>query len=273
MRRSCRPQRRCTSTSSRLVYRRPEGKPMNENNTALAIAGEQTSTSTVTSTPPSSTLTTVNSIADVDDGPSLAPARARVGSKREALLRCAREQFAAKGFVATPIAAVASSGQIRKSTFFHYFQDKDALYDAAVRAILDDLAQNVVDTRATEQFDARLEELVGLVWRFLSVEPSLPRLLMRAIVDEPAAEAPRPTALDRIVQSFADTVQRGVEEKVLAPCDPLQEAMGIVSFLCAHATTDSALTVPIVKEKLIGMTAELRLTRVQQRVRTMLPSA
>jgi TetR/AcrR family transcriptional regulator len=238
---------------------------MNENNSALSAADASTSSST--------TSTVSTSSSPPAAARSLAPARARVGSKREELLRCAREQFAAKGFVATPIAAVASSVQIRKSTFFHYFQDKDALYDAAVRAILDDLAQNIVDTRATESYDARLEELVALVWRFLSVEPSLPRLLLRAIVDEPAAEAPRPTALDRIVQSFADTVQRGVEENVIAPCDPLQEAMGIISFLCAHATTDSALTVPIAKDKLIGMTAELRLSRVQQRVRAMLPSA
>lgn len=201
----------------------------------------------------------------------LAPVRARVGSKREELLRCAREQFAAKGFVATPIALVASSVQIRKSTFFHYFQDKDALYDAAVRAILDELAHSVVATSSATPFAQRLDELVALVWRFLSVEPSLPRLLLRAIVDEPAADAPRPTALDRIVQSFADTVQSGVEEKRVAHCDPLQEAMGIVAFLGAHATTDSALTVPMAKEKLIGMTAELRLVGVQQRVRALLP--
>lgn len=232
---------------------------MNENNAALAVSDDLS--------PSTSTTPTNAPVAQ-----ALAPTRARVGSKREELLRCAREQFAAKGFVATPIAAVASSVQIRKSTFFHYFQDKDALYDAAVRAILDDLAQTVVATRGTTSFEARLQEIVALVWRFLSVEPSLPRLLLRSIVDEPAAEAPRPTALDRIVQSFADTVQKGVEENVLVPCDPLQEAMGIVAFLCAHATTDSALTVPIAKEKLIGMTAELRIVRVQQRVRALLPS-
>jgi AcrR family transcriptional regulator len=234
---------------------------MNQHDSALAVSDA------ITITPSSATLPSA-----VTETRVLAPTRARVGSKREELLRCAREQFAARGFVATPIAAVASSVHIRKSTFFHYFQDKDALYDAAVRAILDELAISIADApKPQASYVERLDALVAHVWRFLAAEPSLPRLLLRSVVDEPMPEAPRPTALDRIVGTFAETIQRGVDEGVLAICDPTQEAMGVVTFLCAHATSDSALTVPVAKEQLIGMTNELRLVRMQQRARALLP--
>ena len=171
----------------------------------------------------------------------IAPLRARRDSKRDALLQSAREQFASNGFLGTHVAVVAARAGIRKSTFFHYYDDKEALYDAAVAAPLDEIALAVDDVVASNpRFARSLDTVVEVVHARLAAEASLPRLLMRGLVDAPPPGAHHPTAVERIRARIVDVLRVGVRDGALPPLDPLGASnsasalLAVIALFCLH---------------------------------------
>ena len=51
---------------------------------------------------------------------------------RERLLAAAAEEFSRNGYAGTSIAAIATRAEVGKSTIFHHFESKEALYLAVI---------------------------------------------------------------------------------------------------------------------------------------------
>jgi len=66
---------------------------------------------------------------------------------RQALLAAARELFAAQGYQATGIEAVAQACRVTRGAFYHHFTDKRALFDALVVQLQTEAAA-IVNQRA-----------------------------------------------------------------------------------------------------------------------------
>jgi AcrR family transcriptional regulator len=195
----------------------------------------------------------------------------RRDSKRDALLAAAREEFAACGFLGTHIAVVATRVGIRKSTFFHYFDGKEALYDAAVGAVLDDVVA-AVDASAPSSglFGERLDATIACLMQHFEVDASLSRLMLRTLVDGPPPGTPRPFAMDRLASRIAEIVGSGVRDGRVPACDVQRMSLCVLGLVCLqHRTATTPLEMPE-SEPLIGMTSSIRLADVKAQVRRLL---
>jgi AcrR family transcriptional regulator len=103
-------------------------------------------------------MTTDRSLPAPDDAPGETPGR-RSDRTRAAILRAARDRFAAEGYDRTTIRGVASDAEIDPSMVMRYFGSKAQLFDAAL------------------SIDLRLPDLAGV-----PVE-ELPRVLVRHFLD------------------------------------------------------------------------------------------
>lgn len=199
----------------------------------------------------------------------VAPGKQRRDSKRDALVRCAREEIAANGFAGTHLSVLAARVGIRKSSFFHYFPDKESLYDVAVASLLDDVA-DAVDLLATiPTFGGRLDELIECMHRNLQVEPIVAHLMLRAFVDAPPSGTMRPTGADRIATRIAEAIALGVSEGPVMPLDVSQAALNIMCILCtAHAPPTLAIGMP--RTSAAAVTADMRIAQLRVQVRGLL---
>lgn len=196
--------------------------------------------------------------------------RKRRDSKRDSLLAAARDEFAANGFLGTHIAVVATRVGIRKSTFFHYFDGKEELYDAAVGELLEEVADAVDACATVSPFDERLDAIVECLHRHAEQQPVVARLLLRSLVDGAPAGSPRPTPIDRLAQRVADTVSLGVREGRVPACDSARAALAAIGVVCLQQP--SAVTAVDTRgaEPLIGMTSSMRVMDVKGQVRRLL---
>lgn len=64
-------------------------------------------------------------------------------SARERLLACAANAFSQRGYAGTSVAAIALEAEISKSTVFHHFPTKRALYLAVIETAVADFAQTL----------------------------------------------------------------------------------------------------------------------------------
>lgn len=198
------------------------------------------------------------------------PAKRR-DSKRDALLAAARAEFAANGFLGTHIAVVATRVGIRKSTFFHYFDGKEALYEAAVGDVLVDLVGAVdASVGRVSSFGDRLDALVDCLQHHADVDAALPRLLLRSLVDAPPPGTPRPTSMDQLAERIAAVVQLGVREGRVPACDVALAVASVIGVVCLQqGTSTTSLDLPAA-DPLIGVTPLMRVAALKLQVRRLL---
>lgn len=230
------------------------------------------------STPPAMTMRTSKTPTSMPPTfvgrPELITARApsrRPGSKREQLLAAARAQFASSGFLGTHVSEVAATVGIRKSTFFHYFDDKESLYDASVEAVFADLAL-ATDAIATANFDfaTRIDLLTECIHQHACAEQAMPQLLLRALVDPPPPGVLRPSAIDRVITRLAEAVRLGVVEGRLRCIDENEIAPTLFAVMCMRAPREQPLLLPPQPSALLGVTPDMRLSEAKERVRRLL---
>ena len=110
-------------------------------------------------------------------------------STREAILDAAERLFAGQGFAATTIKQIGAAAGVNTALLYYYFDDKVALYRAALARVFGGLAGGAASFDDALPPDAQLERFVAFVVAFLAARPTAPRLLVREMVDHEAAHA------------------------------------------------------------------------------------
>jgi AcrR family transcriptional regulator len=154
----------------------------------------------------------------------------RSDQRREQILACALEIFAAKGFHAASIGDVCARAKIGRATLYQYFTDKR---DVLV-ALADQIAKRVVDAvaawppvptlpdrvpTAADAFawtEARYAQILSIVF----TDAATARLVLRAgrgcdgVVDETLR------AIDeRVLDLIGGGIRIGIDQGVIRPCD------------------------------------------------------
>lgn len=116
----------------------------------------------------------------------VAPRIAESGSVRERLIAAATHLFAARGFEATPIQAIADEVGLTKPALLHHFPSKEHLRLEVLSSILsywnDTLPRLLLAATASgERFDTVFNE----VYRFFAAEPERARFVAREALDRP----------------------------------------------------------------------------------------
>ena len=142
----------------------------------------------------------------------------RVGEPdtREAILAAARTLFAANGYAATSLRSVARTAGVDAALVHHYFDDKPALFAAALALPLQP-ALIVATLRQGDpaQAGARLAAVYLSLWENDSVRPSLLALVRAAATEDQAAAMLREFLHDGILSHVAATI-RGADAELRA---------------------------------------------------------
>lgn len=130
------------------------------------------------------------------------------------ILRAAAAEFADHGVAGARVDRIAAAAHANKERLYHYFGDKDALFDAA----LDDAMRQIAEAEPFEADD--LGAYVGAMVDFHRRHPHLIRLLLAEGAHRGAAPASRPGRLDHYVRRVA-AVRRAQEHgSIRAEVDP-----------------------------------------------------
>ncbi len=129
--------------------------------------------------------------------------------QRRAILRCAAELFAGRGYLGTSMNDVAEGCGLSKPSLYHYFHDKDELLACIAEEHVACLAE-LVHSVEGEATLAREDRLKVLITRFLT-EYSDARNSHRVLTEDvkflPQATRERILQLERVVVSgFADAI-------------------------------------------------------------------
>jgi TetR/AcrR family transcriptional regulator len=136
-----------------------------------------------------------------------APARltSKAERTRAGILEAAETLFAARGFEATRLEDVAERVGIRRASIVYYFRDKRELYDAVLVDVFSGLLAPVrAALEGAGALPARVEAAVSAWVEYVARRPSLPRLLLREVLDA-GGEAP---VLRAQIEPFIALVER-----------------------------------------------------------------
>jgi TetR/AcrR family transcriptional regulator len=137
-------------------------------------------------------------------------------SSRDKILDVAEALFARRGYMGVGLRELADATGLGKSSLFHHFRGKAALYCEVVARALERIEARVAPVFASAAPPAeRLERLVTALVDQLAEQPTTARLLLRSLFEEeefeedPPAEAARAEA---IVASLVTRMQALLHE-------------------------------------------------------------
>ena len=109
---------------------------------------------------------------------------------RTAILDAAEVLFARQGFAATTIKQIGAAAAVNSALLYYYFDDKETLYRATLRRLLDALVGEGMRRLDAEHAPAAaIRRLVEGQVEFLIAHPTMPRLMARELVEHQAAHA------------------------------------------------------------------------------------
>ena len=158
-----------------------------------------------------------------------APSRAaQHQAKRDAVLHVAAQMFNERGFHATSLDDIAARLNVTKPTLYYYVKNKDAILLACVKKGLDMTLEGIDASRAAG--GNAIDQLRACMRTYAEVVTQPFGMCLIRVGDEEVPEPSR-TELRRlkseIDHAFRRLVEQGVQEGVLAPCDPKMAAFVI----------------------------------------------
>ncbi len=162
-----------------------------------------------------------------------APSRAEQRqAKRDAVLQVAAQMFNERGFHATSLDDIAARLNVTKPTLYYYVKNKDAILLACVKKGLDMTLEGIDASRAGG--GNALDQLRACMRAYAEVVTQPFGMCLIRVGDE---EVPQPSRTElrrlksEIDHAFRRLVEQGVQEGVLAPCDPKMAAFVIAGAL------------------------------------------
>ncbi len=165
----------------------------------------------------------------------------RGDTRRESIVRAAREICLEKGFSKITVSDIASKVGMTRSLFYHYFNDKDAVADAVLDDVIDEILTKLEEwnqAREIGNVNKALDEIV-LVLRSLIADES--PFSNRMIQDGNAELYIKfiDRAADRIADYIAQTTVRDFEQMHGLPIINVHETfftlnVGLISLIRSH---------------------------------------
>lgn len=125
----------------------------------------------------------------------------------DAILNAAEDVFGRQGFAATTIKHIAEAADVNSALLYYYYADKEALYHAILRRRIQGLAGAVAPAIMSARTATEAIATFARVYtEALLAHPTLPRLMLREILDHDARHA-----LPEMRQAFGTIVLHFVE--------------------------------------------------------------
>lgn len=139
---------------------------------------------------------------------------AEPGSSTKArILAAAQEVFATKGFDGASTREIAARAGVNISSLHYHWDSKETLYRAIFERIyqqLGEILKDVVEGPRSGDGHETVRRSMGLIFDFYVANPTIPRLLMRRIMETDGSdEASERDVLGQPWQTFAQWVRQG----------------------------------------------------------------
>ena len=108
---------------------------------------------------------------------------ARGAATRGHLIEVATKLFAEQGYEDTSIETVLEEASVSRGSLYHHFKNKEALFEAVLEAIEDDVGLGVMEAAATATDPKAILRSGALAWVHLAGDPVVQRVLL---IDAPA---------------------------------------------------------------------------------------
>lgn len=112
----------------------------------------------------------------------MSPREQRAEQRRQDILEAALEVFAVKGYHATGIADIAKLLGIGHGTFYRYFANKRAIFDALVSSTIAGIATVMRDepptTNSLAEYEQQLYQIAGRMFGLFAADVRLSRILL-----------------------------------------------------------------------------------------------
>lgn len=134
-----------------------------------------------------------------------------VPSSREKILDVAELRFAQRGYAGVGLREVAEAAGLGKSSLFHHFKSKAALYLAVLDRVLARIRERMEpNLRAGGDPTARLDRIVEELIDGLAEHPTSARLLLRALFEDddlPQEGLPEAESFERTLTAFVGSLE------------------------------------------------------------------
>lgn len=158
-------------------------------------------------------------------------------TRREQILTSALEVFAARGYHGASIADIIEAAGIARGTFYLYFENKRAVFDAILDVIFEELHARMAAVALPEERDdgvviQQVQDNARRLAAYMLGSPAVVRVLMAEAVglDEKAVAKLR-TFYGRLGAWVAESLEDGMAFGVVRPCEPLVTAHAIIGTL------------------------------------------
>jgi AcrR family transcriptional regulator len=182
------------------------------------------------------------------------PSRPRDAERTKAsILKAAREEFCDQGFNGARVDAIADRAQANKRLLYHYFGNKEALYEAVLLDAYQEIRRGERELRIS-QYDPveAVDRIIRFTFRHFLANPWFPRLLsvenlqnarfVKKIKNVEEIRSP-------IVQELQDIVKRGHAEGIFrTDVDPMQLYISIISLCYFYVSNMATLSVVFGKD-------------------------
>jgi len=155
---------------------------------------------------------------------------------REAILRAAEEEFAARGFGGARSDAIAERAGVNKALPFYHFGSKTRLYEEVLRRALSRFGEIVTHTIESPQPSERLAYFIRDLSSYLAANPNWLKIITRELIDEGSrSKAIARRYLKPLVEASHGEIARAVESGYMRPIDPLQTMISIAGEVIFYA--------------------------------------
>jgi TetR/AcrR family transcriptional regulator len=148
---------------------------------------------------------------------------------RDAILKAAEEEFAARGFGGARAQSIAKRAGVNKALPFYHFGSKADLYDEVIKRALSRLGEFMADAIVARSPRERLTIFVHRLFAYLAGNPNWSRLIVRELIDEPSrAREIAAQFLKPLVDGGRELMLRDIEAGMMRDLDPLHLMISII---------------------------------------------
>jgi AcrR family transcriptional regulator len=169
------------------------------------------------------------------------PINANADATRNRIIDAASKQFSQEGQAGATMRQIARAAKVSLATVHHYYGSKEALYDACIDAMYNEMAALRVELQLVLQpetnLDRVMEETIRRAHAFIREHLAAARLMMRTVVDTGEIDRRR---RDEVVLPFLDQGSQLLSGLLGRPAREVRLALLTINFAVVRFSLSTA---------------------------------
>jgi AcrR family transcriptional regulator len=159
---------------------------------------------------------------------------------RERIIQAAFSLFAERGFYGVSISDVAESAGLVKSSIYHHFESKEALYLAVLNETFDKISAEMKDNAVGKDWQTRLKGAIRTLAQTMGPRSHALSLILEGITHTPtnANRHKKDELRGKLLQVIANEVAQGIACGDLQSLDPTMTTTCLIGLIVSVLQAD-----------------------------------